>query len=57
MSESCLATNMSRIELLGSLNIARVKCIDIMFAGLLYGSALSFSKLQVSLHVYVNVPG
>ena len=56
-SESCSATNMSRIESLRSLNIARLKCKDIIFPGLLDGLALSFSELQVNLHVFVNVLG
>ena len=57
MSESCSAANASWIESLGSMDVARVKCTDNMFPGWLYGSALSFLELQVSLHVYLNVLG
>ena len=55
MSESSSTASASQIESLESLSITRMKCMGIMFSGWLYRSVLSFSELQVSLHMYVDV--
>lgn len=54
MSESCPATSVSQIKSLGNLSDTRMKCMDIMFSGLLYRLAPSLVELQVSLHVYMD---